>query len=107
MRFELEILPAAVADIAEAARWYAEQREGLGDEFALEISRTIDSLAAQALLFRVRYSRQKVRWAYPGRFPYRICYYVDKQTVRVFAVLHASRHDRQWKKRISNSSAQL
>jgi toxin ParE1/3/4 len=99
MRFLLDVLPAAIADIVEAARWYGDQREGLGHGFTLEVNRTIDSLTEQALLFRVRYRRKNVRWAFPRRFPYRICYYVEAQTVHVFAVVHAARHDREWRRR--------
>jgi hypothetical protein len=29
MKFALDVLPAAIADIVEAARWYGDQREGL------------------------------------------------------------------------------
>jgi plasmid stabilization system protein ParE len=65
----------------------------------LEVNGTIDSLTEQALLFRVRYRRKNVRWAFPRRFPYRICYYVEAQTVHVFAVVHAARHDREWRRR--------
>jgi toxin ParE1/3/4 len=100
MRFALDILPAAIVDIVEAAGWYAEQQEGLGAAFALEVNGTIGILAEQALLFRVRYRRKNVRWVFPRHFPYRICYYVEAQTVHVFAVVHAARHDREWKRRI-------
>ena len=99
MRFALDILPAAIADVAESARWYADQREELGAEFVSEVNATIENLAEQALLFRVRYRRKNVRWTFPRRFPYRICYYVEAQTVHVFAVVHAARHDREWKRR--------
>ncbi len=30
MRFALDVLPAAIADIVEAARWYEDQRGGVG-----------------------------------------------------------------------------
>ena len=100
MRFVLDILPDAIADIAEAARWYEGQREGLGTEFSLEVNRTIDGLAEQAMLFRVRYRRKNLRWTFPQRFPFRVCYYVEAQTVHVIAVVHAARHDREWKKRL-------
>jgi len=40
-----------------------------------------------------------VRWIYPGAFPYRIIYYVEGDAVKVFAVLHAARHDRAWRRR--------
>jgi plasmid stabilization system protein ParE len=96
----LDILLVAIADIAEAARWYEGQREGLGTEFALEVNGTIDSLAEQALLFRVRYRRKNARWTFPRRFPYRVCYYVEAQPAHVFAVVHAARHDREWKRRL-------
>jgi toxin ParE1/3/4 len=100
MSFALDILPDALTDITAAALWYEQQREGLGTEFALEVNRTIEALADQALLSRVRYRRSNVRWAYPRRFPYRICFYVKGQTVHVFAVVHATRHDREWRRRL-------
>jgi len=100
MKFALDILPGATADITAAARWYENQRGGLGTKFALEVSATIESLAEQALLFRVRYRRKSARWTFPRHFPYRICYYVEAETVHVFAVIHASRHDREWKRRL-------
>jgi hypothetical protein len=43
VRFALDILPAAIADIEEAARWYEDQQEGLGAKFALEASAAIRS----------------------------------------------------------------
>ena len=100
MRFVLDILPDASADIVQAARWYESQREGLGTEFALEVDKIIDSLAEQALFFPVRYRRKSVRWTFPRRFPYRICYYVEARTVHVFAVVHGARHDREWRRRL-------
>jgi plasmid stabilization system protein ParE len=79
---------------------YEGQRTGLGTEFASEVIGAIDGLAEHALLFRVRYRRKNVRWIYPRRFPYRICYYVEGQTAHVFAVVHAARYDREWKRRV-------
>jgi plasmid stabilization system protein ParE len=100
MRFSLDILPDAIADITEAAHRYERQCSGLGTEFAEEVNAAIDSLSLKALIFRVRYRRKGVRWLYPLRFPYRICYYVEAQTVHVFAVIRAARHDRQWTRRL-------
>ena len=100
MTFLPDILSAALADITEAARWYEDQREGLGAEFVIAVNEAIDGLAEGALVSRVRYRRKSVRWIYPRRFPYRICYYVESQKVHVFAVVHATRHDRAWRKRL-------
>ena len=74
--------------------------EGLGEEFVLAVNEKIDTLTDQALVFRVRYRRRNTRWVYPRRFPYRICYYIEDQSVYIFAVVHAARHDRKWKKRV-------
>ena len=100
MRFSLDILPDALDDIRAAIRWYEDQQAGLGTQFSEEVSRRIDELAEQALLYGIRYRRKSARWTYPRRFPYRICYYVDGRTVRVFAVLHAARHDSEWRRRV-------
>jgi plasmid stabilization system protein ParE len=100
MRFSLDILPDAIADITEAARRYERQGKGPGTGFAAEVNAASDSLSQRALIFRVRFRREGVRWLYPLRFPYRICSYVEAQTVHVFAVIHAARHDRQWTERL-------
>ncbi len=100
MRFGIQILPDALSDILAGAIWYEQQASGLGTEFAREVNRTIDRLSRNALLFRIRYRRKRVRWTYPRRFPFRICYYVKEHTVSVFAVVHAARHKGEWKKRL-------
>jgi toxin ParE1/3/4 len=100
MRFKVDILPLAISDITEAAQWYEEQREGLGIEFAVEVDAAIDGLAERALMPRIRYRRKNVRWVHPRRFPYRVCYYVEEETVHVFAVIHDARHDRVWRARL-------
>jgi plasmid stabilization system protein ParE len=100
MRYIVDILPAALSDIIEAAQWYEDQREGLGADFAVEVDKAIDRLEEQALVPRIRYRRKSVRWIHPRRFPYRICYYVEGQTVHVFAVVHDARHDRVWRSRL-------
>jgi toxin ParE1/3/4 len=100
MSYSVDILPAALSDIIEAAQWYEGQREGLGADFAAEVDKAIDWLAEQAMTPRIRYRRKSVRWIHPHRFPYRICYYVEVQTVHVFAVVHDARRDRVWRSRL-------
>ena len=100
MRYIVDILPAALSDIIEAAQWYENEREGLGADFAAEVDKAIDWLAERALTPRIRYRRKSVRWIHPRRFPYRISYYVEGQTVHVFAVIHDARHDRVWHSRL-------
>ena len=100
MSYTVDILPIALSDILEATQWYEDQREGLGSDFAAEVDKAINWLIERALAPRIRYRRKSVRWIHPRRFPYRICYYVEGQTVHVFAVVHDARRDRVWRSRI-------
>jgi plasmid stabilization system protein ParE len=97
--WQLEIRPAALADIDGEAAWYEERHQGLGAAFAKTIRRAITGLADNPLIYRVRSRRWRVRWCIPPRFPYRIVYRIDGNLVTVIAVIHAARHDREWKKR--------
>jgi toxin ParE1/3/4 len=71
-------------------------------EFVKEIIRAWDTLAENPTLGCRRHPTKNIHWRYPERFPYRIIYEVceDAMTVRVAAVLHASRHARHWRRRI-------
>lgn len=100
MKLALNILPDVLSDISSAVLWYEKQKEGLGLEFVSDVNDTIERLAETAFFFRIRYKRKNVRWTYPRRFPYRICFYIEQDSVHVFAIIHAARHNREWEKRI-------
>jgi hypothetical protein len=46
------------------------------------------------------WQRKEVRWISPERFPFRICYDVEGEFVRIFGVIHAKRCDREWRRRV-------
>lgn len=94
--------PEAENDIVEIARWYDSRREGLGDRFVEEVLDILDELAINPLLHCRRHPQRNIRWRYPDSFPYRVIYEVieREKTVIVAAVLHAARHDREWKRRL-------
>lgn len=101
MSCRLVVRREARADIMEAASWYSQQKAQLGVDFSVATDAAIDSLAENALLYRVRarHHGKEVRWLFTRRFPYRVMYYHDGKTVRIFAVLHASRSDAHWQER--------
>ena len=99
MNCRLEIRSDALADIEAAAAWYENRQTGLGTDFVRAIRRCINFLAEKPLAFRLRDHRRNVRWFLVPRFPYRVVYRVKDESVTVIAVLHSSRHDREWKKR--------
>ena len=103
MKWRVEFRPEVEQDVAAAAAWYEARQPGLGAEFVEEVIRVWDALADNPLLHSRRHSVKNIRWRYPERFPYRIIYEVTEaeRTVVVSAVLHAARHDRRWRARVS------
>ncbi|HKY27239.1 MAG TPA: type II toxin-antitoxin system RelE/ParE family toxin [Pyrinomonadaceae bacterium] len=95
--YRLVISPGALADINSAAKWYEEREPGLGNAFTDSILSAIDNLQANPLIYAPRDRRRNVRWFFPPRFPHRIIYKVQGELITVFAVIHAARHDRNWK----------
>lgn len=96
----LIVRPEAEDDITEAALWYESREVGLGLEVTAEIHAAIDRAVEHPLAYlRLRESPQ-VRRVLTQRFPYRVFYIVRSDAVVVFAVLHAARHARHWKRRL-------
>jgi mRNA-degrading endonuclease RelE of RelBE toxin-antitoxin system len=102
MKWRVEFRPEVEQDMAEAAAWYESRQAGLGTEFIEEIIEVWTALADNPALNSRRHPTRNIRWRYPNRFPYRVIYEIQaqEQTVIVAAVLHAARHDREWKRRI-------
>lgn len=100
MKYRLVVRPEVDADLLQAESWYEQQQPGLGHEFLHAVRTKLASLPRNPLLYRIGARRWRVRWAYPERFPYRIIFRVIQDTVVVYAVSHAARHDRYWKKRV-------
>jgi len=101
MTWRVVVRPEAEDDVVEAAAWYERRSEGLGVRFLGRSYCSIDALAETPLLHCRRHPTKNIRWRYPEHFPYRVIYEVieEEKTVVVGAVLHAARHDRQWRRR--------
>ena len=100
MSYQLDILPDALADIETTGVWYEEQQPGLGADFSRTIRRAINTLPDNPLIYRIRERRRNARWFLPPRFPYRIVCQVKGDLITVVGVIHAARHDREWKRRL-------
>ena len=94
---EVSLRPEAELDLAEAAKWYEEQRPGLGQEFLDEALATLSTIAEMPSMYAVVH--RGTRRALMHRFPFGIFYQVDYADIVVIAVLHGSRHPRGWKSR--------
>ena len=100
MSLRLIVRQEAERDILEAIKWYEDHEPGVGKEFLVEVNAAIN-LAYQAPLIHRRLRRQpEVRRILTRRFPYRIFYILSEHAIVVFAILHAFRHDRNWRQRL-------
>jgi len=100
MTRRLIIRPEAGSDLTEAALWYESRESGLGTELTVEVGAAIQRALQRPRSQRQFRKRPEVRRVLARRFPYRIFYIVRADAVIVFAILHAARHDRHWKKRV-------
>ena len=99
MNRRLIIRPEAEADLGKAAVWYDSREPGLGLDLMSEVHSAIArALKSPQSFMRLRRSPE-VRRVLTRRFPYRIFFIVRPDALVVFAVLHAARHDRVWKRR--------
>lgn len=95
---KLVLDPAANIEMREAAFFYEDCREGLGQEFLDWIEESFDQIALHPMMWRVlkgRYRRYLV-----NRFPYAIIYTVEGDIVFVAAVMHMKRRPEYWQRRI-------
>jgi toxin ParE1/3/4 len=98
MRFVVKKLPIAEQDTLEAALWYDEREQGLGDDFLNEVDAAVKRLTYSALVHRIRFA--DVRRAPVLRFKfYGIYYLIREQEVWIIAIEHGRRHPRHLQQR--------
>ena len=102
MNRRLIIRPEAEADLTDAALLYDSREPGIGLELLSEVNSAIARVLNNPDSFtRVR-RNPPIRRVLIRRFPYRVFYINRRDSIVVFAVLHAARHDRIWKHRAEN-----
>lgn len=99
----VRLSPEAVAEVAEAAEWYAVKRPGLEAEFLAEVERILPLIDTSPALFPRLLDLPAdlgIRRALLPRFPYSVIF-VDLGTeVRILAVAHAKRQPGYWLSRV-------
>ena len=81
-------------DIGTVLCWYETRDRALGDQFLIELRRTLERIGqfpeSGALL------HEKVRRAVVQAFPYLVFYVVETTRVVILAFLHTSRNPAAW-----------
>lgn len=94
--------PEAKLEIKDAAVYYENCKERLGQAFLEAVEIAIEGILQNPLLWR-RIS-SKFRRCLVKKFPYGIIYAVDEDEIFVAAVMHLKRKPEYWKKRIREKS---
>ena len=88
MRYELRIKAVAIRQAAEAFAYYQDKVPGLGERFIAEVLDAYDLLQSNPM-FAVR--KPPFRYLKLHKFPYRLIYEVQDNTVVVYQVRHLKR----------------
>ncbi len=91
----LRFRPRVSDDLTTTARWYNGERDGVGDEFLLEVTATLERVGTLPLSFpRVTSSARR---ALLDRFPYGAYFRVERDGgVLVLAVIHLHQEPGAW-----------
>lgn len=87
----------AEAEVAEAAKWYAERSRDIAAEFLIAIDESLQLIRENPAVFPI--VRPPLRRCIISHFPYAIYYRVYPEYVTVVAVVHSRRHPRRWQSR--------
>jgi plasmid stabilization system protein ParE len=88
---------AAAAELRDAALFYEDSREGLGQEFLNSVEAALASIVRHPALWRRL--RGRFHRCLVHRFPYGVIYTVEGPTIYVAAVMHVKRKPGYWESR--------
>lgn len=97
MSLPLHIRAEAGVDMEEAARWYEQQRGGLGHAFLDSVEAALRAIAEAPSRYPAL--ERGVRRALLQRFPFGVFYLVETRRIVVLAVMHGSRDPQHWQGR--------
>jgi toxin ParE1/3/4 len=100
----LDVDPAALDELSEAADWYEERQIGLGDDFLTEVHKTAAQIQARPASFPWMLdvpAELSIRRALTRRFPYAIVFQQRREGLRIIAVAHAKRRPGYWLWRVT------
>lgn len=95
----VRVEPEAKQELAAAAAWYEERRQGLGLELVAEVDAVFAAIARNPSRFPLypRVAKELgVRRAAARRFPYSIAFIELREADRVLAVAHEKRRPGYW-----------
>jgi toxin ParE1/3/4 len=89
---------AAKSEFEDAAVLYDEQRNGLGEEFIVEIEEAVSRAAATPARYPIIFG--DIRRTVARRFPYSVYFRIRTNSLVVLAVFHGRRNPSIWQRRL-------
>lgn len=89
MSFTLVVDSAATQEAKVGRVWYEGEKRGLGDRFAKALQACYDRIEKNPYAFPLR--KADFRHAMLHKFPYRVVFEVEGNTVFIYQVRHTSR----------------
>lgn len=99
----IEFIEPAEDEFLEAVKYYNEESEGRGFEFAAELSRTLERIVQHPKAWTPLTDR--ARRCRMNRFPYGIIYQIRPEKILIIAIMHFHRHPKTWKSRLSTKDS--
>ena len=96
------VAEAALRELERGARWYDQQREGLGDELLDNVNAIFEQLPSGTLYTRPvpGMPNPHVRRVLVERYPYAVIFAETDVAIHVVAIAHLKRRPRYWQGRL-------
>jgi len=98
--YRLRLNTDAEVDFAEAVDYYDQQQSGVAIEFIETVEGYFESIRSNPLQFGL--VAGNFRRAIVRRFHHQIIFRVDPDEIVVFVIVHTSRDEQSWLKRLKN-----
>ena len=100
MNFKIKLRPEAQIDLTNALDWYENIDHKLTIYFFKIVTKGIEHIKKNPFGFTKRY--KIVRILPLKRYPYLICYFVDKtsETINIIAIFNSYQDPLKWQKRV-------
>jgi plasmid stabilization system protein ParE len=93
----LVLRPLVERDLDRATSWYEERQPRLREVFLERVGETLSRIEHNPFLYEI--VDLDIRRAPLRQFPYGVYYILIEDEIRVFAVVHDSRHPSVWRRR--------
>jgi plasmid stabilization system protein ParE len=97
MEYKVEFFHGAETDLTDITNWYAQFNAELVDDFLNRLDAALETIRANPLRFQKIY--KNYRKLNLSRFPYKLIYRIEDQTIVVIAISNHKRDQGYWKRR--------